>query len=102
MNVQIETKNVVSVSEMARMVGLSRSRFYQLIGTTFPEPLMDDKKRPYYSEELQAVCVEMPPPKLRGRWQANPFLRSSPWHSADEAEEGKRSHEDQPASRRHT
>ena len=59
MNVQIETKAVVTISEMARMVGLSRSRFYQLIGTTFPEPLIDDKKRPFYSEELQAVCLEV-------------------------------------------
>ena len=59
MNVPIETKAVVTVSEMARMCGLSRSRFYQLIGTTFPEPLIDDKKRPYYSEELQAVCLEV-------------------------------------------
>jgi hypothetical protein len=59
MNVQIETKNVVSVSEMARMVGLSRSRFYQLIGSAFPCPLMDKKKRPFYSEELQSVCLEV-------------------------------------------
>ena len=59
MNVQIETKAIVSVSEMARMVGLSRSRFYQLIGSAFPSPLMDKKKRPFYSEELQAVCLEV-------------------------------------------
>src|SRR5471030_3118948 len=59
MNVPIETKPVVTVSEMARMCGLSRSRFYQLIGTTFPAPLMDKKKRPFYSEELQAVCLEV-------------------------------------------
>jgi predicted DNA-binding transcriptional regulator AlpA len=59
MNVQIETKAVVTVSEMARMVGLSRSRFYQLIGSAFPSPLMDKKKRPFYSEELQAVCLEV-------------------------------------------
>ena len=31
-----QTKAVVSVAEMARMVGLSRARFYQLVGTTFP------------------------------------------------------------------
>ncbi len=30
-----------------------------MIGTKFPEPLIDDKKRPYYSEELQAVCLEV-------------------------------------------
>jgi predicted DNA-binding transcriptional regulator AlpA len=59
MNVPIETKAVVTVSEMARMCGLSRSRFYQLIGSTFPAPLMDKKKRPFYSEELQAVCLEV-------------------------------------------
>jgi hypothetical protein len=59
MNVQIETKTIVSVSEMARMVGLSRSRFYQLIGSAFPQPLLDDKKRPYYSEELQEICLEV-------------------------------------------
>jgi hypothetical protein len=59
MNVPIETKSVVTVSEMARMVGLSRSRFYQLIGSAFPSPLIDKKKRPYYSEELQAVCLEV-------------------------------------------
>ena len=59
MNVQIETKAVVTVSEMARMVGLSRSRFYQLIGSAFPSPLMDKKERPFYSEELQAVCLEV-------------------------------------------
>jgi len=59
MNVPIETKTVVTVSEMARMCGLSRSRFYQLIGSAFPAPLMDKKKRPFYSEELQAVCLEV-------------------------------------------
>ena len=59
MNVPIETKAVVTVSEMARMCGLSRSRFYQLIGSAFPSPLVDKKKRPYYSEELQAVCLEV-------------------------------------------
>ena len=59
MNVQIETKAIVSVSEMARMVGLSRSRFYQLIGSAFPSPLMDKNKRPFYSEEQQAVCLEV-------------------------------------------
>ena len=45
---------VGSVSEMARMVGLSRQRFYQLQGTAFPEPLRDSgTNRPFYDEELQ-------------------------------------------------
>jgi hypothetical protein len=54
------TKAVVSISEMARMVGLSRSRFHQLIGTTFPWPLYAvSTKRPFYDEELQKLCLEV-------------------------------------------
>jgi len=55
-----QTKAVVSVAEMARMVGLSRARFYQLVGTTFPWPLYDvASRRPFYNEELQSVCLEV-------------------------------------------
>jgi hypothetical protein len=56
-----ETKKIVSVAEMARMVGLSRARFYQLVvGGTFPPPLYDvATKRPFYTEELQQVCLEV-------------------------------------------
>lgn len=55
-----DTKTVVSISEMARMVGLSRARFYQLIGTTFPAPIYDVvTRRPFYDEELQIVCLEV-------------------------------------------
>ena len=56
----IETKSIISISEMARMVGLSRARFYQLVGTTFPWPLYDVvTKRPFYNDELQAVCLDV-------------------------------------------
>jgi hypothetical protein len=52
------TKARVTVAEMARMVRLSRSRFYQLMGTTFPRPSYDSKTgRPFYTEELQAICL---------------------------------------------
>jgi hypothetical protein len=55
-----ETKAVVSVAEMARMVGLSRQRFYQLMGSTFPLPLYDvATRRPFYTEEMQQVCMEV-------------------------------------------
>src|SRR5437588_11490898 len=55
-----ETKAAVTVAEMARMVGLSRSRFYQLIGTAFPEPeRQPGTGRPIYTEELQRVCLEV-------------------------------------------
>jgi hypothetical protein len=54
----VETKAAVSVSEMARMVGLSRQRFAQLQGTIFPSPLYDvATRRPFYPEALQEVCL---------------------------------------------
>jgi hypothetical protein len=60
MSVQKETKVVVSVTEMARMVGLSRSRFYQLIGTAFPKPeRQQETGRPLYTEDQQEVCLEV-------------------------------------------
>jgi hypothetical protein len=55
----VETKAIVTVSEMARMVGLSRARFYQLIRAgVFPAPAYE-KGRPIYVEELQRVCLEV-------------------------------------------
>ena len=56
----VPTKAAVSVSEMARMVGLSRQRFYQLQGTAFPDARRDpDTGRPYYDAELQDVCLKV-------------------------------------------
>lgn len=53
-------KPAVTVSEMARMVGLSRQRLYQLMGTTFPPPVHDPyTRRPYYTAEQQAICMEV-------------------------------------------
>ena len=50
----------ISIVEMARMVGLSRARFYQLVGTTFPHPIYDvASRRPFYNEELQQVCLDV-------------------------------------------
>ena len=49
----VETKAVVTVSEMARMVGLSRARFYQLVRAgVFPAPAYK-KGRPIYVEECK-------------------------------------------------
>ena len=57
---QEKTKAVVTVAEMARMLGLSRARFYQLIGTALPHPIFDVRtRRPFYSEEQQRVCLEV-------------------------------------------
>lgn len=60
MNVNKPSKSIVSVSEMARIVGLSRQRFHQLRGTTFPEPDYDpETKRPYYDLDKQQVCIDV-------------------------------------------
>lgn len=56
-----QVKAAVTVAEMARMVGLSRARFYQLqkMGV-FPAPRIDEvKQRPFYDEEAQLVCLEV-------------------------------------------
>ena len=55
-----EIKEAVSVAEMARMVGLSRARFYQLIGTAFPNPVYYvSSRRPFYDQEAQRLCLEV-------------------------------------------
>src|SRR5439155_24352140 len=60
MAVEVLTKTAVTVAEMARMVGLSRARFYQLLGTAFPHPLYDvTTRRPSYTEEQQRTCLEV-------------------------------------------
>ena len=53
-------KEALSVAEMARMVGLCRARFYELIGTAFPPPIYDTAtRRPFYPVELQEACLEV-------------------------------------------
>jgi len=53
-------KKAVTVTEMAKMVKLTRARFYQLVGSTFPFPIYDlATKRPYYPPELQEACLEV-------------------------------------------
>lgn len=54
------TKSVVSVTDMARMVGLSRARFYQLVKRgTFPPADQDEiTKRPCYHEDKQRMILE--------------------------------------------
>jgi hypothetical protein len=54
------SKAAVSVGEMAEMVGLSRQRFYDLIGPTFPYPIYSvATKRPFYDERLQELCLSV-------------------------------------------
>jgi hypothetical protein len=56
----VEVKQAVTVTEMAKIVGLSRARFYQLIGSAFPYPLYSvSTRRPFFDEQLQKVCLEV-------------------------------------------
>lgn len=58
---EVEMKTGVSISEMARTVGLSRQRFHQLMTTgVFPKPHKDEATgRPYFDETGQAQCLEV-------------------------------------------
>ena len=51
----------MSIKSQSAAVSLSRQRFMQLVKAgVFPAPLYDvASKRPFYSEELQAQCLEV-------------------------------------------
>jgi DNA-binding transcriptional MerR regulator len=52
-------KSVVSITDMAKLVGLSRQRFCQLMRQgVFPPPDRDEVSgRPYYNSEKQQQCL---------------------------------------------
>lgn len=54
-------KPICSVTEMIRMLEFSRGRFYQLLGQQiFPPPTYDLRtKRPFYTLELQQICLDI-------------------------------------------
>jgi hypothetical protein len=54
-------KEAISVTEMARMVGLGRTRFYQLVTNgIFPPPVYDvATRRPLYTRDLQDICLDV-------------------------------------------
>jgi len=53
------TKDIVSVSEMSRMLGLSRARLYQLMRDgVFPKPTrVNEGGRPFFTREQQERCL---------------------------------------------
>jgi len=57
----LNLKPIVSVTEMAKMLKLSRARLYQLLEAgILPKPHHCERtKRPYFTEELQAKCLEV-------------------------------------------
>jgi hypothetical protein len=52
-------KDAVTVAEMARNLGLSRARFYELMRDgVFPTPSRNPKtKRPYFDRQQQELCL---------------------------------------------
>ncbi|MFH5803206.1 helix-turn-helix transcriptional regulator [Alienimonas sp. DA493] len=56
-----ETPSIVNVTEMARMVGLSRQRFWQLAAEgVFLMPIYDVRsRRPFYDDEMQETNLRV-------------------------------------------
>ena len=54
-------KPIISVTEMAKMLNLSRARFYQLLEQgIFPQPIYDIRThRPMYDSKLQMACLQV-------------------------------------------
>ena len=60
-NLQDSVTSAASITDVSRMVGLSRARFYQLIKAgVFPPPVYAiHSRRPYYTDQMQTVCVNI-------------------------------------------
>ena len=54
-----ELRKVVSITGAAEMIGMSRARFHQLVGTVFPLPNRDEKGRPYFTREQQKIILDV-------------------------------------------
>ncbi|MHC4759196.1 MAG: helix-turn-helix transcriptional regulator [Planctomycetota bacterium] len=61
MTANTENQSICSVTELAKKLGLSRARFYQLQNTgVFPPPVYClHTKRPFYPMCLQEKCLEI-------------------------------------------
>ena len=61
MNQPQPLKQIVSVTEMARLCRLSRARFYQLVSEgIFPKPSRNDQTgRPFFDREQQEQCLQV-------------------------------------------
>jgi hypothetical protein len=58
---EIQTREAVTITEMAAMVELSRSRFHQLVKSgVFPPPVYDPRtRRPYYTPGQQRAILDV-------------------------------------------
>lgn len=60
MTANTDNQSICTVTTLAKKLGLSRARFYQLQKKgVFPKPLYSDSKQPYYSMELQNICLKV-------------------------------------------
>ena len=77
---RVKTKSVVTVSEMAALVGLSRSRFYELVRAgVFPPPVYEMfAYRAVYIRPLQRLCLHVRRKKIGINGQPVRFRRPSP------------------------
>ena len=59
MNDPVPLKEIVTVTEMARLCNLSRARFYQLVKESiFPSPSRNEQTgRPFFNREQQEQCL---------------------------------------------
>lgn len=57
----LQQRCILTVSDMARALYLSRSRFYSLVESgVFPQPLyLIETRRPFYDETLRDQCLEI-------------------------------------------
>ena len=70
-----QIKVAVSIAEMARVVGLSRQRFHQPIGTAFPFPIYSHRhSSPILPGGSAATLRRGAAAELRGRWQSDSVL----------------------------
>jgi hypothetical protein len=55
----MSSEKLMSPSQVAAAVGLSRQRFHQLVKEgVFPPPVYDiQTRRPFYTEEMQKICM---------------------------------------------
>ena len=54
-----EFREAMTISETARLIRMSRSRFNELLGTVFPLPKRDGQGRPYFDRDQQMRIVEI-------------------------------------------
>jgi len=87
MTTNTKNQSICTVTALAKKIGLSRARFYQLQKKgVFPKPLYSGNKQPYYSIELQNICLKIREtgigcngaPIIFYAKQENPSVKTSP------------------------